>query len=212
MDTEQEFAYAMYNDIAKYFSDSPESVVDFVEHFLKSRQPEEKGLEIGCGNGTNLGIREDLDLIGVEISESLIQLCMEKGLRVYQQNCCSLKFKDNSFHYAFAIAVFHHLATTERRLIAIREMIRVLKPGGKGIFSVWSLERTRRINRAYKPFVLEDNNLSWTRKSDGKLFSRYYYIFNKSKLNKLLEYFTDDIIINSIFNKRRNWVVEFTKK
>ena len=37
--------------------------------------------------------------------------------------------------YVFSIAVFHHLATKERREYALNEMVRVLKPNKEGLIS-----------------------------------------------------------------------------
>ena len=39
-----------------------------------------------------------------------------------------------------SIAVYHHIVSYIDRKKAIREMLRVLKPGGQGMFSVWSVE------------------------------------------------------------------------
>jgi hypothetical protein len=39
------------------------------------------------------------------------------------------------------IAVLHHISTVERRLQLLRELARVLKPGGQGIVTVWATEQ-----------------------------------------------------------------------
>lgn len=39
------------------------------------------------------------------------------------------------------IAVIHHLSTADRRLAAIKELIRIIKPGGRVLISVWALEQ-----------------------------------------------------------------------
>ena len=95
----------------------------------------------------------------------------------------------------------------------MKEMIRILKPGGKGIVSVWSLCQTKRKNNMkMRNFVPGDNYVSWTRKKDKKIFKRYYYIFNEEMFRKYIDQFRESIIINKIFNERGNWVVGFTKK
>ena len=138
---------------------------------------------------------------------------MGKKLRVFQQNACNLTFTDNSFDYAMSVAVFHHLSTDIRRYKALKEMIRILKPGGKGMISVWSLEQTNRNNNMKKRlFVPGDNYVPWMRKKDKKIFKRYYYIFNESMFKKYIEQFNECISIDNICNVRGNWVIEFTKK
>ena len=210
---EQEYVLSVYNDIAEHFSDTRYCKWNFVTNFLDAQQPIDKGIEIGCGNGKNLCIRNDLNIIGIDTCQSFINICMEKKLRVFQQNACNLTFTDNSFDYAMSVAVFHHLSTDIRRYKALKEMIRILKPGGKGMISVWSLEQTNRNNNMKKRlFVPGDNYVPWMRKKDKKIFKRYYYIFNESMFKKYIEQFNECIYIDTISNVRGNWVIEFTKK
>ena len=210
---EQEYVLDVYNNIAEHFSDTRYCTWNFVTKFLDKQKPTDKGIEIGCGNGKNLCFRTDLNIIGVDTCQSFINKCIEKKLNVFQQNCCNLTFKDNSFEYALSIAVFHHLSTDIRRYKALKEMIRILKPGCKGIVSVWSLEQTNRNNNMKKRlFVPGDNYVPWMRKKDKKIFKRYYYIYNETMFNDYIKQFIECISIDKIFNKRGNWVVEFTKK
>tara|TARA_B110000208_G_scaffold132780_1_gene160813 strand:- start:567 stop:1211 length:645 start_codon:yes stop_codon:yes gene_type:complete len=210
---EQEYVLNVYNDIAEHFSDTRYCKWNFVTKFLDAQQSTDKGIEIGCGNGKNLSIRNDLNIIGIDTCQSFINICMEKKLRVFQQNACNLTFTDNSFDYAMSVAVFHHLATDIRRYKAVKEMIRILKPGGTGMISVWSLEQTNRNNNMKKRlFVPGDNYVPWMRKKDKKIFKRYYYIFNETMFKKYIEQFNECISINTLCNVRGNWVVEFTKK
>ena len=43
----------------------------------------------------------------------------------------ALPYKDDSFDAVLSIAVIHHIATTERRVRALRELARVLRVGGR---------------------------------------------------------------------------------
>ena len=45
---------------------------------------------------------------------------------------------------ALSIAVIHHIATAERRVMALRELSRVLRVGGRVIISVWAMEQRHR--------------------------------------------------------------------
>ena len=59
----------------------------------------------------------------------------------------SLPFRDESVDAAVSVAVIHHLATTERRVRALRELARVLRIGGRLIVTVWAMEqRTRKVH------------------------------------------------------------------
>ena len=89
MDIENEYVLDVYDNIADHFSDTRFCTWDFVDKFINKRTPEERGIEIGCGNGKNLCIREDLNIIGVDTCKKFIDICNEKGLRAFHQNCCN---------------------------------------------------------------------------------------------------------------------------
>lgn len=55
-----------------------------------------------------------------------------------------LPLRDESLDAVLSIAVVHHLATTERRIRALRELARVLRIGGRIIISVWAMEQSHR--------------------------------------------------------------------
>lgn len=52
-----------------------------------------------------------------------------------------LYFRSNSFDVCICIAVIHHLSTAARRLAAIKELARIIRPGGRILISVWALEQ-----------------------------------------------------------------------
>jgi tRNA (uracil-5-)-methyltransferase TRM9 len=213
MDIEQEFVLDVYDNIAEHFSDTRYCIWDFVKNFLDKQVSSQKGIEIGCGNGKHLCTRDDLDIIGIDSCEKFVDICTKKNIRVFQQNCCKLIFTNNLFDYALSIAVFHHLSTDMRRYKALKEMIRILKPGGKGIVSVWACNQDDRNNNMKKRlFVPGDNYVPWMRKKDKKIFKRYYYIFTENMFRTFIDQFTEKIIVHTIYNERCNWIVEFTKK
>ncbi|EJW01765.1 hypothetical protein EDEG_00356 [Edhazardia aedis USNM 41457] len=47
-------------------------------------------------------------------------------------------FNSETFDYIMSIAVIHHLSTRERRINALKDMLRILKPKGKILLYVWS--------------------------------------------------------------------------
>ena len=81
------------------------------------------------------------------------------------------------------IAVFHHLSNYENRLNALFEMKRLLKPNGKILLSVWSINQPSKTRRTFNNYgnniVLWDNN--------GKIYERYYYIFQIDELKNLFK-------------------------
>lgn len=65
-------------------------------------------------------------------------------LQVLALDNLALPFRDESLDAVLSIAVVHHLATTERRVCALRELARVLRIGGRLIISVWAMEQANR--------------------------------------------------------------------
>ena len=207
MQVERKYVHEVYTAIADHFSDTRFCIWDFVRAFLKTKTPHMKGVDIGCGNGNNMTINRNLDILGVDICDKLLDICRKKNLTVIKCDCLDTKLGTNTFDYAMSIAVFHHMSTNIRRYMGLKEMIRLLKPGGQGIFSVWSIEN----QEDKRNFYPGDNFVPWTRKKDGKNFLRYYYIYSKPEITELLNSFKNKISINKIFNEQGNWVVVFTK-
>ncbi|XP_037071117.1 uncharacterized protein LOC119092251 [Pollicipes pollicipes] len=70
---------------------------------------------------------------------------LSKVVVVLVCDALGLPFRDESADAAVSVAVIHHLATTERRVRALRELARVLRIGGRLIVTVWAMEqRTRK--------------------------------------------------------------------
>lgn len=111
-------------------------------------------LEVGCGTGVLA--REAIQQVGVngsvtglDLSESMLgvarNLCPDADF--HQGNAMNLPFEDNSFDVAVASFV---LMFVPDQALAVKEMWRVLKPGGRLIISVWeSLDE----NPAYAELV-----------------------------------------------------------
>lgn len=54
----------------------------------------------------------------------------------------SLSLRSGAFDACICIAVLHHLSTSERRLEGLRELVRIVGPGGLVLVYVWALEQT----------------------------------------------------------------------
>lgn len=207
---EKEHVFDVYNSISEHFSDTRFCIWNFVKNFLDSLPADANGIDIGCGNGKNALYRKDIKIIGYDSCSNFVNICIKKGIKAFEANCLDIPSKDNSVDFAMSIAVYHHLSTDEHRIRAINEMIRCLKVGGKGLFSVWSVENqeSEKIKRSFK---VGDNYVKWMRKKDSKIFQRYYYVFNEKLINELMSHFNNSIKNLEIFNERGNWVVSFIK-
>jgi ubiquinone/menaquinone biosynthesis C-methylase UbiE len=98
-------------------------------------------LEIGCGMGFDSveflkrGVRvtsTDLTQAAVDLTRRHVELEGLEADDVCVQNALELSYPDGTFDAVWACGVLHHTGDTPR---AIREVRRVLKPGGRAIIS-----------------------------------------------------------------------------
>lgn len=94
-------------------------------------------LDVGTGTGANLRLLRQLhvrDVAGLESNEAAIQYCAAKGLgEVRRGDICAMPFGDGSFDFVLATDVIEHV---DADAVALRELARVLKEGGKALLAV----------------------------------------------------------------------------
>jgi ubiquinone/menaquinone biosynthesis C-methylase UbiE len=98
---------------------------------------EKRILDAGCGTGAILQRLGDPERnVGVDVAPEAISFCRERGLtNVQQGNVCALPFEDASFDAIISSSVLYHEWVSDIDL-AIREMYRVLRPGGLVLINV----------------------------------------------------------------------------
>jgi SAM-dependent methyltransferase len=137
-DTEQR-QHALYTAVAHEYDDVfPRHVA---EHYIDKRTGLIKDLlplgglvlDVGCGTG-QLGsaiASQGFDVFGVDLSASMVARARERGLvGTFAGITTALPFAESSFDLALTVATLHHLETPERVAATVREMGRVVKPGG----------------------------------------------------------------------------------
>lgn len=105
---------------------------------------DESMLEIGCGIGRMTGYFAERfgHVTGIDISDEMIALARSNLQRydnvdLVRGNGCDLAvFSDASFDFVFSYIVLQHIPKPELTFSYIREMGRVLRPGGHGYFQV----------------------------------------------------------------------------
>lgn len=94
-------------------------------------------LDAGSSSGSNLRLLRDdgySDFTGLEISDHAIALCNAKGLGPIERgDICAMPFADGSFDFVLATDIIEHV---DRDDLALKEMLRVLKPGGYCLVTV----------------------------------------------------------------------------
>ena len=99
---------------------------------------------IGCGNGKYLGVNSSVCCIGSDICSELVSIAGRRGHEVVVMDCLNLPYRSGVFDAAICVAVVHHLSTVERREKSVRELARVVRPGGRLLVYVWAMEQSRK--------------------------------------------------------------------
>ncbi|XP_017078692.1 alkylated DNA repair protein alkB homolog 8 [Drosophila eugracilis] len=140
---EQQNVHEVYDKIADHFSETRHTPWPQVAEFLDSFDAQSVVLDIGCGNGKYLGCNTNLLAIGCDRAQGLLSVGRRKGQNVFRCDCLNVPVRSSSIDGCISIAVIHHLATTERRLVALMEMARVLRPGGRALVYVWAKDQRK---------------------------------------------------------------------
>src|SRR4051794_36812515 len=92
-------------------------------------------LDVGCGTGANLLMLSQYgDAEGVDVSEDALAFCRERGLTNVKLGAAEkLPYDDDTFDLVTALDVVEHL---DDDLAGLREMHRVLRPGGRVLLFV----------------------------------------------------------------------------
>jgi ubiquinone/menaquinone biosynthesis C-methylase UbiE len=148
-----------------YFAKFPEWIYEHIDEQVETI------LDAGCGYGRIaiplLTKNPNLHLVGVDASSVMLhkflQLSQEYELAnriaLYNGNLSNLPVKDNCFDCVVSSAVILHVPYAEAKII-VKEIYRILKPGGKVIFSssfpnIYNLEGLQ--NAVYEKFKSQTN-------------------------------------------------------
>jgi tRNA (uracil-5-)-methyltransferase TRM9 len=151
---------------------------------LAARWGKGKLLNVGCAHWPDFPpFKESFELYGVDYSPEMIKQAekyvtkfhLKVNLKVADAQ--KLPYADDFFDSAIAIAVYHHIETKDGRLGALKELYRVLKPGGEAFVTVWNRWQPRHW------FQKKSFMHAWQTKK-GKLY-RYYYLFTYGEFEKL---------------------------
>lgn len=100
-----------------------------------------KILDVGCGTGFSTKTIQEagFDVIGVDISEPMVRIAKEKGLKVIKADFRKLLFKENEFNGIISISALQWIhgksydEIMENYEKVAKEFYRVLKKNGKAV-------------------------------------------------------------------------------
>jgi len=190
----------VWDSIAEDWSRFRVKTVGEVKEFLKNKKG--KILDLGCGTGRNF-MKINGKIYGVDFSEEMIKHAKinakEKQIKAefLISSLGNLIFEDNYFDSAIYIASLHCVVSKEERENSLKELFRVLKPEREALITVWSKNHMKLIN------LPKDATIEW--KTKTKKLNRYYYIYDKEELRKLLKNIGFKIV--SINEDKKNIIV-----
>jgi SAM-dependent methyltransferase len=112
-----------------WHSSRRELVLDQIAEFYNDRR-DLRMVDAGCGTGLMLRELERFgDAQGVDISDDALAFCRDRGLTcVHKGSLTEMPFEDGSVDVVTVLDVLEHI---EDQVAALREIRRVLKPGGR---------------------------------------------------------------------------------
>jgi tRNA (uracil-5-)-methyltransferase TRM9 len=153
---------------------------------LAKRWQKGRLLNVGSGHGADfLPFKDNFELDGVDFSVEMIRLARRYShkfafpvdLQMADVSC--LPFRNNAFDWAISVATYHHIQGREAQLNALKELCRVLKPGGEAFVTVW--------NRCQSRFWFKGKEVSVPWRAKGQIIYRYYYLFTYREFENLAQ-------------------------
>lgn len=137
--------------------------VELVERYARGKDV----LEVGCGTGLILHrtARFARRAIGIDLSSGMLIKAQQRGLRVAQASATALPLGDRSVDVAYSFKVLAHIPDIHG---ALREMARVVRPGGWVLAEFYNARSLRRLVKAVKrPSAVSETA------HDEHVFTRY---------------------------------------
>lgn len=148
---EQQYVHEFYETVASHFSSTRYNAWPRVAAFVRSLEPGSIIADIGCGNGKYMKcVGGESAIIGGDRSSNLASICRASGLNVMVCDAMTVPIRSQSCDAALSIAVLHHLSTLHHRLAAVKELVRVLRVGGRGVIYAWAHEQTKNSKRRFE--------------------------------------------------------------
>lgn len=146
---------AYYDDFAGWYEKERHlpyhRMLDDLEVELVERYATGKAvLEVGCGTGLILHrtARFARHALGIDLSAGMLQKAQQRGLHVMQASATALPLATASVDVAYSFKVLSHIPDIQG---ALREMARVVRPGGWVLAEFYNARSLRRLIKALKP-------------------------------------------------------------
>ncbi|EKG03914.1 hypothetical protein TCSYLVIO_005026 [Trypanosoma cruzi] len=159
-------------------------------------------------------------VVGIDLSEGLLRLAQEQQKKLASASQVISRtdllradgrrtaLRGGVFDAVISIAVIHHLATQAGRVEAIRELLRLVRPDGLVLISVWAKEQSRKRSRNDEADVLIPWEMHEKYDKEKRVYQRYYHLFVQGELESLAVE-AGASVLESYYDKE-NWCVILT--
>lgn len=156
-------------------------------------------LDLGCAHGRLLEVLKSkkIDYLGLDNCSLSIKEAQARwsDYKFQIADATKLNLPQNSFDKIFMIATFHHIPGKEMRLKVLRDLNKILKPGGLLIMTNWNLKQGKyfrlwlkcNLKKLFGKNKMDWNDILVPWKHKEKTVSRYYHAFSRRELKKLLK-------------------------
>ncbi|BBM87055.1 class I SAM-dependent methyltransferase [Candidatus Uabimicrobium amorphum] len=133
-------------------------------------------LDIGCGTGTLTLLTKQMhpqsQIFGIDGDSTILEIAKRKSMSTNIQfdrgMCYALPYSDNSFDRAISSLLFHHL-TTDNKKKTLKEIFRILKPGGEVHIADWGKAQDPIMRTAFLLIQMLDGFKTTTDNVKGQL-------------------------------------------
>jgi len=148
---------------------------------------------LGCGTGADfLPFTGAFELVGLDCSRGMLREAQHHQTKhnyhalLIQGDLTSMPFGDSTFDYAVGIASYHLVQDATARLLAFRELRRILRPAGEALLSVWNYEQPRFRS------LPQDQAIPW--RVGNTTVERYYHLYTRDELETALQRSGFDVV------------------
>jgi ubiquinone/menaquinone biosynthesis C-methylase UbiE len=187
-----------------------EDLVEFITEplFLPKPSRDSLLLDLACGNARHaiyFNEKYQLRTIAIDFSTQLLKLAKSRVslsksghmVALINGDASNIPLRQKSVKYVLYIAAIHHLPIASERLKSMQELSRILGHKGRAVVTVW-----RKWQRRFAPFFIKEHlrhplagktsedqgdiYIPWKSSHGAIAVSRFYHLFSKRELKKLL--------------------------